>query len=244
MTLPQVNDALAILSGALVVAFGIGAYRAGRSLHPQTNAGPRWMVITWILGAAWLALLAYAATSGWIRATGAMPPPILRIMGFGLLIVLAIAVTPLGEALHRGIPLSWLVGFQVFRFPLELLLSQFHHQGKIPAAMTFHGRNFDIATGVLAIVVAWLVRREAQKVRFAAVWNWLGMALLANVVTIAVRALPGPFYHAAFAPANRLPLEWPGVWILFCVQMALLGHLLVFRKIGPLGTAGQPTRLD
>jgi hypothetical protein len=63
-------------------------------------------------------------------------------------------------------------------------------------------------------------------------WNVLGLALLANIVAIAVLATPTPFHHFVNEPPNLLPSTFPYVWLpTFLVPAALFGHLLVFRAI-------------
>ena len=58
------------------------------------------------------------------------------------------------RASSSGLPIAALVGVQAFRLPLELVLARWKNQGVIPVQMTFEGHNFDIVTGVLALVTA------------------------------------------------------------------------------------------
>jgi hypothetical protein len=63
-------------------------------------------------------------------------------------------------------------------------------------------------------------------------WNLLGLALLLNILTIAVLATPVPFRQFTDGPPNLLPSTFPYVWLpSFLVQLALASHLLVFRKL-------------
>jgi hypothetical protein len=60
----------------------------------------------------------------------------------------------------------------------------------------------------------------------------VGLALLVNIVTIAVVSTPAPFRYFMSDPPNLLPSTFPYVWLpSFLVQAALFGHLLVFRAI-------------
>ena len=63
-------------------------------------------------------------------------------------------------------------------------------RGVMPAQMSYSGRNFDIITGATAIIVSALVWSGAGGRRLVAVWNVLGLALLANIVTVAILATP------------------------------------------------------
>ena len=62
-------------------------------------------------------------------------------------------------------------------------------------------------------------------------WNVLGLALLANIVVIAVLSTP-TLHRFPEGPPNLLPSTFPWVWLpSFLVQVALGSHLLVFRRL-------------
>ena len=62
-------------------------------------------------------------------------------------------------------------------------------------------------------------------------WNVLGLALLANIVVIAVLVTPA-LHRFPEGPPNLLPSTFPWVWLpSFLVQVALGSHLLVFRRL-------------
>jgi hypothetical protein len=64
------------------------------------------------------------------------------------------------------------------------------------------------------------------------VWNLLALALLANIVVVAVLSTPVPFRSFPDGPANLLPSTFPFVWLPTClVQAALVGHLLIMRAL-------------
>ena len=63
-------------------------------------------------------------------------------------------------------------------------------------------------------------------------WNLVGLALLINIVTIAVLSAPLPIRMFHNEPANTLVAFFPYIWLpTFLVQAALGGHLLVFRYL-------------
>jgi len=104
-------------------------------------------------------------------------------------------------------------------------------RGIMPSQMTYTGRNFDIVTGATAIVVAVLLRSGRGGRGLALGWNLLGLALLLNVVIVAIVSTPR---FALFGP-DRLNV-WvaypPFVWLpAALVLAALAGHLIVFRAI-------------
>ena len=49
----------------------------------------------------------------------------------------------------------------------------------------------------------------ARTVWFVAAWNVLGLALLVNIVTIAILSTPAPFRYFMNDPPNLLPSTFP-----------------------------------
>jgi hypothetical protein len=189
------------------------------------------------------ALLAAAGTAAWMAATGAAaargllrfdtaPPTFMLLVAAIFAVALGVGFSPLGRRLAAGVPLAVLVAAQGFRFPLELLLHQAYVEGLMPVQMSFSGLNFDILTGISALVVAPLVARGVLGVRAVRVWNVAGILLLANIVTIAMLSTPTPLrvFHAE--PANVWVAAFPYVWLpAVMVATALLGHVLVARRL-------------
>ena len=97
--------------------------------------------------------------------------------------------------------------------------------------MAYAGQNFDIVTGTLAIPVALLAAFNRAPLALIRVWNLLGLALLLNVVIVAVASLP---VFAAFGPdrLNTWVADAPFVWLPgVLVPAALFGHVLTFRRL-------------
>jgi hypothetical protein len=144
-------------------------------------------------------------------------------------------LSPLGTLLARGLPLWALVGFQVFRLPLELLMHQAYLEGVMPVQMSYSGRNYDIVSGIAAGALGlWLYYRPGPRWIVAA-WNLMGFSLLVNIVAIAVLSTP---LFAAFGSEhlNTFVTYPPFVWLpAVLVVAALMGHILVWRHL-----AGKP----
>lgn len=177
----------------------------------------------------WLVVPGLLAARGVLDRWSPMPAPPLVITGLVTLATLGLALSPFGGRVAQRFTLAALVGYQFFRVPLEMLLNRLAHEGLVPPAMTFHGRNFDIASGILAALVAMYWLGGGRSRAAVAVWNVIGLALLANVVSIAIRLTPA---FGAAEPANLLPGLFPWVWLpTFLVQAALFGHVVVFRAL-------------
>jgi hypothetical protein len=97
--------------------------------------------------------------------------------------------------------------------------------------MSYSGRNFDVLTGVAAIVVAALVKAGIGGHRLVAIWNVAGFALLVNIVTVAILSTPR-FAMFGDDRLNVFVAYPPFVWLpAVLVLAALAGHLIVFRAL-------------
>jgi hypothetical protein len=194
------------------------------------RAGGRWKVAG--AGVAlWLALTASAAASGALRFTGT-PPTMGLLMVSVLALALGIGLSGVGKRLAAGLPLAALVGVHGFRLPLELLMHRALREGVMPEQMSYSGRNFDIVTGITAIGVAGLLAADRMPVWGVRAWNWMGMALLLNVIVIANLSTPTPFRVFMNEPANVWIARAPFVWLpAVMVLTALLGHIVILRRL-------------
>jgi hypothetical protein len=242
-------DAATMALVALVLAVAatfLSGVAASEGKGGKGLTGRRTLLATAVL-AAWLIYSGATAAKGLLLDAAAMPPPMLRILVPGLLLVFIAAFSPFGARLSR-LPYAALIGFHAFRLPLEGLLWTFHRQGRLPVQMTFEGRNFDILTGLSAIAVAVLAWRGRAGLRTARLWNLAGFALLLNIMIVAALSIPGPLRVFHDEPANTLVLHFPYVWIpAVFVMAAFFGHLLLFRKTwadsgAPTGTASRTPR--
>lgn len=181
---------------------------------------------------AWLALSGALAHAGWLAQFDSRPPHFFVFMLGTLALTLALAFSPLGARVADRLGFAALLGFQVFRVPVEFVLFQLHRDGIVPVQMTFEGLNFDVVSGLSAPLVAWLAARGTIGRRGILLWNVAALALLANIVTLAVLSTPTPLRVFANEPANTFVTRLPWVWLPgFLVPAALLGHLLTFRKL-------------
>jgi hypothetical protein len=172
-----------------------------------------------------------AAASGLLRQWQRTPPVIGPLMLITFVLTALLAFSRTGDALIRKFSLSAIVGIQVFRLPLELVMHRAAVHGIMPVQMSYSGYNFDILTGALALPVAWLAYRGIGSRWVVAGWNFMGSCLLATIVAIAVASIP-PI--AAFGPhnLNTWVAEPPYVWLPgVLVPCALFGHLLVWRSL-------------
>ncbi|MGF1467450.1 MAG: hypothetical protein ACFCGT_15095 [Sandaracinaceae bacterium] len=222
-TVAFVTIVLAVLM-AIVAAAAVATWRAAPQ-RASRAAG---------LTAAALAL--WVAVTGAYVASGAIglgiPAFMLFFVGSNLAAVV-LASSPFGTRLAYHLPLVALVGFQVFRLPLELVLHAWKETGTMPVQMTYEGHNFDIVTGIAAAaLIGWALVRRTDIPRGAAfLFNAVGSALLLAVIAIVVLSSPLPVKSYPGAPI-LLAFHLPYAWIApVCVAGALFGHLVLWRRL-------------
>ncbi|MBX2993684.1 MAG: hypothetical protein KF681_02650 [Bdellovibrionaceae bacterium] len=143
------------------------------------------------------------------------------------LCALIFALGPAGRKLAT-LPLVWLVAFQWFRLPLELVLHAWVGQDTIPATMSWEGQNFDVITGVMACLV---LCKSLQTRAYYWLFNLVGFALLVNVMRVAMMSSPFPFSWPLDNPL-QLIMHMPYAFIgTICVWGAFVGHLVLTRAL-------------
>ncbi|MEM9728076.1 MAG: hypothetical protein AAF997_05780 [Myxococcota bacterium] len=226
-SLVMVFTALVIATAVLVFSLVRRAY-LGRDgeLRPQTAVFRMFFTL-----GLWMAITAALASSGVLADFAERPPPMMVLMGFVFVASVALAFSPFGTQLARGLPLAWLIGFQGFRLPLELVMHWAAEEGVMPVQMSYEGRNPDILTGVTAIFVAWMLMKGWGTRRTPWLWNILGTGLLINILVVAILSLPT---FARWGPdqVNLWITHTPFVWLpTVLVPFALIGHLLLWRRL-------------
>jgi hypothetical protein len=214
---------------ALAVALASGAWVAWRRAGASRPSARRAAVMTLAGSAIWMALTWSAASSRILLDWQRTPPPFAILVVLILLIAFAIAFSPFGTRLARYLPLGVLVAVQGFRLPLELAMHRVYERGIMPVQMSYSGRNLDVITGITALIVAALVWSGRAGRGLVMAWNLLGLALLANIIVVAILSTPRFQY---FGPdrLNVFVMYPPFVWLpAVMVLAALAGHLLIFR---------------
>lgn len=206
----------------LIILIGVvwGLWLGVRKSWPQKS----WHVA--IGSILWLVLYSAVVASGFLQAAPFPRLPIL--LGMVILVSLLFALSPVGKKMAFGIPIYILAGFQVFRFPLELVLHSWAVQGVVPWTMTWNGSNWDIISGILG-GVAWFWGRQSRQILWLA--NVVGSVLLLNVMRVAVLSSPIPFGWELERPL-LLGFYLPYSLIVpVCIGGALAGHVILTRAL-------------
>ena len=233
--MPQAS--FATTAAFLCVVFGVAALFVGAlAWAPRRTGGEgfsiSWAVVAVALLAVWLGAPAVVAATGALSDFSGRPPAIGVLLAGLLVCTTVLAFSCVGSRLVQSVPIAGLVGFQVFRVPVEIVLHRLHVEGIVPVQMTYAGYNFDIVSGTLAAIVGvWaFVSRPPTWVILA--FNSVGSLLLVNIVSIAVLSMPTPLRAFQNEPPNTFVAHLPFVWLpSLLVQAAWFGHLLVFRRL-------------
>jgi hypothetical protein len=180
--------------------------------------------------------LGYAGAFSWFGLLGdpnMRPPGTALLVGPVFAALVLIVVLPAGRRLAATLPLTLLIGFQLFRVGPELTIVELHHQGLAPELLTLPGGNVELLVALSAPIVAWIVTRGAIGRRIAFGWNVLGLLSLLNVAVRAVLSAPGPLNLIHADVPNLAFSSFPfGLIPGFMAPLAFVTHALTFRALG------------
>lgn len=223
-----------------MISAGILVFTAGliiilwRRAQALVNNDIHYTTQTLAISIAWIAYLFFLGKFEILANFESFPPRaflfFLSLIGFSAFL----GFSKFGTALVERLKLWHLVLFQSFRILAEAVIYFGVQEGRAPVALSIHGYNFDIITGVSAIVVG-LYLRKNQNLFVAKIFNWMGFGFLVVIAFIAMTSMPNQIRLFMAEPSNiwvtQLPyILLPGV----LVVAAITAHLLIFRKIKTL----------
>jgi len=222
-----------VLAVAVLVWFHLSIPKAAIAVGDSQAAAHGLRLRFMVAADAWIALTMGLAYAGVIGQWDRRPPPLMLILVAIVVLGIVVARSEVGDRLARGLPLAALVGLQSFRFPLELVMHAAAERGIMPVQMSYSGRNFDIVTGITAVLLAAWLRFGRPPRALVWVWNVMGLLLLLNIVTVAVLSTP-MFAQFGNTPdrLNTFVAEAPFILLpTVLVLTAWTGHLIVFRAL-------------
>ena len=223
--------AFVVIPALLTVALTWGTAAAWRRSGARRRTTARVSLSAFAGAWIWMLAIWVVADNGVLRNWNRTPPPFAILIAVVAAVAAGIAFSDFGSRLARFLPLWTLVGVQAFRLPLELAMHVMHTRGVVPEQMSYTGRNFDIVTGITAIIVSALVATGRGGRRLVTTWNVVGLALLLNILVIAVLSTP-TFRWFGDDRLNVWVTYPPFVWLpAVMVLAALAGHLLIFRAL-------------
>lgn len=182
---------------------------------------------------AWIGLQSIPAMYGFYTHTYSLPPRFVLLIGPPFLLILLMFIIPAGKRFIDSLKPEYLTWLHTVRIPVEIGLWLLFINGAVSEIMTFEGRNFDILAGITAPIVAILAfRKKAIGKIGLLIWNFICLALVLNIVIIAIFAVPTPFQQWGFEQPNIAVMYFPFIWLPCCiVPLVIFSHLVVIRKL-------------
>ena len=180
----------------------------------------------------WMTIQAVISKTGFYTNASSVPPRFLLTIGPPLLFIIFLFLTKQGRSFIDSLNLKVLTTLHIIRLPVELVLVWLFIHKAVPRIMTFEGHNFDILSGVTAPVIYYVVFIKNKSYKWLLVWNILCLALLINIVSIAILSAPFPFQKLGFEQPNIALLYFPFVWLPSgIVPLVLLSHLTAIKRL-------------
>lgn len=223
--LPLYVPGLFILSVIITYLFFISAVNKNNSISTT-------VIVSGII-VGWLGIQYVLAMNKFYQETNTIPPRFAFLAIPPLIVIIIVFITKSGRSFIDSLPPSTLTMLHSVRILVELVLFKLFVYRFVPILMTFEGRNFDILTGLSAPLVFYYgyVRKSISR-GFLIAWNLLAMALLFNVVVMAVFSTPSPFQQFAFLQPNIAIQYFPFIWLpCFIVPIVLFAHLATLRNL-------------
>lgn len=225
-TLPIYVPVVFIITTFLSAAFLLRAIRTGRPDTFSTN-------IFYFCMTLWIVFQGVLSIGPFYLDSTVFPPRLLLFAIIPALLFIGAYFIFFRRTFVEKMPLQTLTILHVIRIPVEIVLYWLAVNKTIPIMMTFEGRNFDILSGVLAPVVFFLAFRGGLTNKWLLTsYNILGLALLANVISIAVMSVPSPLQQLNLDQPLIAVLHFPYIWLpALIVPIVLFAHLASLWKL-------------
>ncbi len=212
----------------LIVWFGVIAI-AARNLDCKA-------ALTIVIGSiVWMTYVGLMSYFGAVSNTSLRPPGAAYVLLPVFVLVALLVRSKVGLRTALALPVALVIGFQVFRVGVELLIHRLYADGMVPQLMTYEGGNVDVTIGLTAPLAAWLVTRGRGGQRLALAWNVIGLFALANVAVRAVGTSPGALNFIHSSVPNIAVGRFPFTYLAgFFAPLAVVAHVLAIRHLRSL----------
>jgi hypothetical protein len=217
-----------------VVLAGI-AYAARAERRGSATASVADHALAALVVVAWAALAVVLARKGVFATTTDTTTPIIAF-GIAVPVVAGVAllrVAAVRRAIDR-IPLQWLVGVQLYRVLGGVFLIAYARGDQMPAEFALPAGIGDIAVGLTALAVAYLVATRGTERARTAVLAWCAFGIADLVVAVGTGFLSSPsiLQQLALDDPNMAITRYPFVLIpTFLVPVSILLHVYVIVRL-------------
>jgi hypothetical protein len=181
----------------------------------------------------WIIFQCVLSIGGFYQNTDSLPPR-LFVVGIVPPLVLMISFFLLFRASFiERLPLKLLTILHIVRIPVEMVLYWLFLGSLVPRAMTFAGWNYDIASGIFALIVyAFAFRGKNLNKGIIICFNLIGLSLLLVIVITAALSIPSAMQQIAFEQPNKAVLLFPySLLPTLVVPIVLFAHLAAVWKL-------------
>jgi len=181
----------------------------------------------------WTTIVAVLGLLGFYQKVGTFPPRFIFLLAPGVTFVFLLLLSKKSRNFMDSLSLKWLTLLHIIRIPVEIVLYYVFLEGLIPDLMTFGGYNFDIVSGLTAPIIYYLVFvKKVLNKKALLIWNFSALALLANILTIAILSAQTPLQKLAFQQPNVGVTYFPFVWLpAVIVPIVLFSHIASIRQL-------------
>jgi len=137
------------------------------------------------------------------------PPPFLAVFPSLLILVTLLVCLSPGKNVLNNVGIKVIIGLSIVRFLPETLLYLSYLDGIVPIQMTLEGRNLDIITAILSIVLFLIWDKVNRPKLLTALHTIVGAGLLINVLITALLSGSTPFRVFFNEPTTDLVPTFP-----------------------------------
>ncbi|HEY1329620.1 MAG TPA: hypothetical protein VGI14_22000 [Casimicrobiaceae bacterium] len=234
-------DVIGALVVGLIVAVDVVALVGLADIPPRARAVAAGLAAAWLAG-----IVGFAALGGFAPgAAGPVPTPVVPFAVFVIAGAIAWNAWPAFRAALLSVPLSALVGINVFRVAGAFFVLLWM-QDRLAAPFAPSAGFGDVITGLVAMPLALAIARGRIPSRARlALWNAFGTLDLVAAIAFGALSAPGaPFRIFTHEPGTLAMTMLP--WVIvptFLVPLYLLTHLIVATRLRALHRGDTPMPL-
>ena len=188
------------------------------SKNPAISKYATWVAVPVLL---WIIFQSTLSLNRWYMDRNTAP--LLFPYIFTTACILSIALTPRLRQWMLGLRYEVLIGLQLLRLPLELLLQWGARFRQSSFDLTAYGGSLELFVALSAPLVFWLMRKPTPvRKTVILVWNFVGMASLLLLWIKGLLGAPSTLQSRAFDIPNYLFVHFPGSWIVTVIIPILL----------------------
>jgi hypothetical protein len=181
----------------------------------------------------WMTVQLLIGLTGFYTNGFTTPPRFVLLILPPLIFIIAMFFFTTGKKFISSLNTRQLTLLHAIRVPVEIVLYFLFIARAIPQIMTFEGRNFDILAGLTAPVIYYFgfIKNKISNT-FLIIWNLICLALLLNIVIIAVLSAATPFQQFGFNQPNIAIAYFPFNWLAsVVVPIVLFSHAATLRQL-------------